>query len=68
MPPNSPPNVSPILLLLVVPFVAVLWVPLFNFDQPRLYGIPFFYWYQMVWIPLTSAIIYIVLRKVRDDG
>jgi hypothetical protein len=58
----------PISLLLVIPFVAVLWVPFFNFDAPRLYGIPFFYWYQMLWIPLTSLIIYIVFRKVRDDA
>jgi len=57
----------PISILLLAPFVALLWVPFYNFELPRLYGIPFFYWYQLVWIPITSLIIYIVFGKVRDD-
>jgi len=61
-------SMRPISLLLVVPYVALLVVPLYNFDVPRLSGIPFFYWYQLLWIPLTSLIIYIVFKKVRDDG
>jgi len=58
----------PISTLLVIPFVALLWVPFYNFGSPSLHGIPFFYWYQLLWIPITSLIIYIVFRKVRDDG
>ena len=27
-----------------------LWVPLYNRVEPSLYGIPFFYWFQTVWI------------------
>jgi hypothetical protein len=30
-------------LLLLVPFVALLWVPLYNSVEPSLLGIPFFY-------------------------
>lgn len=56
----------PISILLVAPFAALLWVPFFNFDAPRLAGIPFFYWYQLLWIPITSLGIYIV-RKATDD-
>lgn len=55
-------------LLLAVPYVALLWVPFYNFASPSLFGIPFFYWYQLAWIPLTSLLIYIVFRTVRDDG
>jgi hypothetical protein len=58
----------PIMLLLAVPYVALLFVPLYNFESPPVLGIPFFYWYQLLWIPITSLIIYIVFRKVRDDG
>jgi uncharacterized RDD family membrane protein YckC len=49
-------------LLLLIPFVAVLWVPFYNSVQPTLGGFPFFYWYQLLWIILGAAIIGIVYR------
>ena len=49
-------------LLLLIPFVAVLWVPFYNSVQPALGGIPFFYWYQLLWIILGAVIIAIVYR------
>ena len=62
----------PIWLLLLVPFAAVAWVPFYNRALPSLFGFPFFYWYQLIWIPLTSGLTYIVHRtlnrKTRDDG
>ena len=30
--------------------IVSLWVPLYNRLEPRLLGIPFFYWFQFVWI------------------
>jgi|UniRef100_A0A8J4HBC1 hypothetical protein len=51
--------------LLLVPFAAVLAVPLYNRDAPRLAGVPFFYWYQMLWILLSAAIIFLVHRIER---
>jgi len=44
-------------LLLLVPFAAMLWVPSYNRIEPELAGIPFFYWYQLVWIVLGAAIL-----------
>ena len=44
-------------MLLIVPFVAVLWVPWFNRAQPALGGFPMFYWYQLLWIVLSGAVI-----------
>ena len=52
-------------LLLFVPFIALLWLPFYNFAKPALMGFPFFYWYQLLWVPLTSLIIYIVYRGTR---
>jgi len=49
-------------LLLLIPFVAVLWVPFYDSVQPTLVGIPFFYWYQLLWIILDAVIIAIVYR------
>jgi hypothetical protein len=52
-------------LLLVIPFIALLWVPFYNRIEPTLWGIPFFYWYQFLWVLLTSALILIVQWKSR---
>jgi hypothetical protein len=49
-------------LLLVLPFVALLWVPFYNFIEPAAWGIPFFYLYQFAWVFITSAIIVFVHR------
>ena len=58
----------PVWLLLLVPFAAVAWVPFYNRSVPELFGFPFFYWYQLLWVPITSLLTYIVYRKTRDDG
>ncbi|MDQ0755674.1 DUF3311 domain-containing protein [Arthrobacter sp. B3I4] len=44
-------------ILLLVAIVVPLFVPAYSFDEPRLAGIPFFYWYQMAWIPVTAALV-----------
>jgi hypothetical protein len=46
-------------LLLLIPFIALLWVPLYNRIEPELFGIPFFYWYQFLWVILTSMVIWL---------
>jgi hypothetical protein len=50
-------------LLLIVPFVALLWVPFYNSIEPTLWGVPFFYWYQFLWVFITSALILWVYRR-----
>ncbi len=47
-------------LLLVIPFIAMLWVPSYNFVSPGFAGIPFFYWYQFLWIVVSAVITAIV--------
>jgi uncharacterized RDD family membrane protein YckC len=43
--------------LLVLPFIALLWVPFYNSVEPTLGGFPFFYWYQFLWLLITSGLI-----------
>jgi hypothetical protein len=52
-------------VLLALPFAGLLWVPFYASEEPTLWGIPFFYWYQLVWVPVTALLIGIVYRKVR---
>jgi Protein of unknown function (DUF3311) len=65
MAPNSEKSLGRWALLLLVPFVALLWVPFYNSYEPTLLGFPFFYWYQFLWIPITSILIFIVYLKTR---
>lgn len=48
------------LLLLLIPVLSLLWVPLYNRYDPTFLGMPFFYWYQMLWIVLTALLTLIV--------
>ncbi|HEY4253062.1 MAG TPA: DUF3311 domain-containing protein [Roseomonas sp.] len=57
---------SAALWLLVLPYLGLLFPPLYNRHDPELFGFPFFYWYQLAWVPLTSFIIWLAYRSVRD--
>jgi Protein of unknown function (DUF3311) len=54
-------------MLLLVPFIGLLWVPFYNFAEPSLFGFPFFYWYQFAWVPITSVLIWLVYRSRAPD-
>ena len=56
----------PVYLLLLLPYIALLCVPYYNVIDPTLLGIPFFYWWQMLWIPLGSLCILPVF--LRGEG
>ncbi len=55
-------------ILLLLPFVGLLWVPFYDAAQPTLFGFPFFYWYQIAWVPVSSLLTYIVWRATRHEG
>ncbi len=42
-------------VLLLSSFVALLWVPSYARLTPRLGGIPFFYWYSLLWLLINAA-------------
>jgi hypothetical protein len=49
-------------LLLILPFIGLLWLPFYNKAEPALWGFPFFYWYQFLWVFITSFLIWIVYQ------
>jgi hypothetical protein len=53
--------------LLLIPFVGLLWVPFYNQRDPALFGFPFFYWYQLAWVPISSLLTYLVWRQVKHE-
>ncbi|MCU1422619.1 MAG: hypothetical protein JWN36_2270 [Microbacteriaceae bacterium] len=60
-------NPRPINFLLVIPVIGALLPMLYNFDAPRLGGIPFFYWYQFLWIAVSVVVTTIVYRATRGE-
>jgi hypothetical protein len=58
-PPAAVPVVTPERVLaglsLAVPIVALLWVSSYAKLTPEIGGVPFFYWYQIMWIPLSAV-------------
>jgi hypothetical protein len=52
-------------LLLIIPFFGTLCVPLYDHVQPTVLGFPFFYWYQLAWVPVSVLLTGIVYRLVR---
>ena len=52
-------------VLLFVPLIATLVPAWYNSRTPELGGIPFFYWYQMAWVPITVVLTIIVYIKTK---
>jgi hypothetical protein len=57
-------------LLLAIPLVALALVGTYASDSPTLWGFPFFFWYQLLWVLLTPVctwLAYLVIRRARGE-
>ncbi|HEY4749040.1 MAG TPA: DUF3311 domain-containing protein [Steroidobacteraceae bacterium] len=53
-------------LLFIVQFVAVLWPPFYNSAEPYWHGVPYFYWYQMMWVLISAVLTAIVYFATQE--
>jgi hypothetical protein len=60
--PGSRPRWHWLRILFVLPFIAMLWVSSYNRLTPELFGFPFFYWYQLLWVIVAAALAGIVYK------
>ena len=54
--------------VLVVAIVVPLLVGTYARIEPRLFGFPFFYWYQLSWVFIAAALVgvsFLLLRRER---
>ena len=51
--------------VLLIPFIALMWVPFYNRAQPMVAGFPFFYVWQFAWVVLAAILTWIVHRGSR---
>ncbi len=54
------------LWLLALPYLGLGFPALYARATPALWGIPFFYWYQLAWVIAASMLLAIVYRKLRS--
>ena len=45
-------------ILLLIPCIAAVAVPFYNTTEPQLLGFPFFYWFNLLLVPVSAAFIY----------
>jgi len=54
-------------LLLLIPLIGTLPPMFYNSVDPQIGGMPFFYWYQLLWIPISVTVTYVVYHVTRGD-
>ena len=54
-------------ILIVIPFLVYLSVSTYDTVDPKLAGIPFFYWWQTLWLAL-SALLFFCAALLIDWG
>ena len=55
-------------ILILIPFVAYFILPLYNSQYPEAFGLPFFYWYQIIWLPISGIMFYIAAVLIDRGG
>jgi len=66
----APPGKSPatwgvVTVLLIVAIAGALWVPIYARSMPKLGDFPFFYWFQLIWVPVTGVLCWICYLLLR---
>ena len=73
---STPPRRSPVTwavvtILLLIAVGGALIVPIYARAKPYWGDFPFFYWYQLIWVPVVALlclICYLLLRRGRGRG
>jgi hypothetical protein len=73
MPDQRPPRlpagtIVAVAVLLLIPCIALAAVPIYSRETPRLWGWPFFYWYQVLWVfitPILTYVAYLLIARAR---
>jgi len=44
---------------------VILWPPFYNKIEPTLIGLPFFYWFQLLWVIVSAVFTAVVYWATR---
>jgi uncharacterized membrane protein len=66
LPAKKRPHRWLIAAMLSLPYLGLFFPQLYARATPALFGFPFFYWYQIGWVVLTSVLLGIVYRLLKS--
>jgi len=55
-----------LVLLVLIPSFVNLGVPIYNRETPELFGLPFFYWFQTLWLIACTG-FYLAYSKIVEN-
>ena len=67
-PTRSPAIKVTVTIMLVIAIGGALWVPIYAHLQPKLGAFPFFYWYQLILVPVTAFLCWISYLLLRTES
>ena len=53
--------------LILIPSTVNLMVPLYNKEMPDLFGMPFFYWFQTIWLIICSGFYLVFSHLMKKE-
>lgn len=53
-------------LLFLLQYAVALWPAFYNRVEPTLVGIPFFYWFQLLWVVISAVLTGVVYFATKD--
>ena len=62
---HAPERNTALYWLFLLPFFGTFLPWIYNSRDPEFIGLPFFYWYQLLWVLLTVIITIFVYRATR---
>ncbi|HET7048232.1 MAG TPA: DUF3311 domain-containing protein [Solirubrobacteraceae bacterium] len=66
-PAKSPAIRITVAVMLTVAVGGALWVPIYAHLLPKLGDFPFFYWYQLILVPVTAFLCWISYLLLRTE-
>ena len=66
-PVKSPAIRITVAVMLTVAVAGALWVPIYAHLEPKLGAFPFFYWYQLILVPVTAFLCWISYLLLRTE-
>ncbi|MFY9648428.1 DUF3311 domain-containing protein [Trebonia sp.] len=51
-----------IAILVIANIFFVLWTPIYSRITPKIGAWPFFYWYLLIFMPVTSVVLFVVTK------
>jgi hypothetical protein len=64
-PTKSPAVKVTVTVMLAAAVLGALWVPIYAHMEPKLGEFPFFYWYQLILVPVTAMLCWISYLLLR---